>query len=157
MNPKLRQALVPAVVIVLALLLLQKFRGAGGGGGGGDGGVAPTPPVFAQGLTLAQAEGLSRTSNKPVLVYATADWCGPCQHFKRTTLLDPGVVAFIQTNTVPVYLNVDEHQGDAARFNISSIPATVLLRGGTMAAKFSAGAVEPDEYLAWLKTEAQPK
>jgi len=151
MNSGWRNVLVPAVVIIAALLLLQRFRGGGGGG------VAPIPPLFAQGLTLAQAETLAKSDGKPVLVYTTADWCGPCQQFKRTTLIDPEVVTFIQTNTIPVYLNVDEHEEDAARFNIASIPTTVLVRNGTTAAKFSAGAVDADEYLAWLKSEIPAK
>lgn len=146
MSSTLRQVLVPAVVVIAALLLLQKFRGGGGG-------VAPIPEVFAQGLTLAQASEQSKAAGKPVLVYATADWCGPCQQFKRTTLLDPAVVAFIQSSTIPVYLDVDHHQDDAGKFNISSIPTTVLVRDGVLVAKLSAGAVDADEYLAWLKTE----
>lgn len=150
MNSTLRQVLVPAVVILAALLLLQKFRGGDGGG------VAPIPEVFAQGWTLAQANERSASSGKPVLVYATADWCGPCQNFKRTTLVDPGVVAFIRNNTIPVYLDVDRDQADAGRFNITSIPTTVLVRDGAEIAKLG-GATGADTYLAWLNSEVAPK
>lgn len=138
--------------MVVALLFLQLFRGGGSGSG-----VAPVPAVFSQGLTLAQAQDQSKSSGKPVLVYATADWCGPCQQFKRTTLVDPAVVALIHSSTVPVYLDIDHHRDDAAKFNFTSIPATVLVRDGAMIAKFSAGAVDADEYLAWLKTEIATK
>ncbi len=151
MKSNWRGLLVPAIVVVAALFFLQRFRGGGGSG------VAPVPAVFSQGLTLAQAQDQSKLAGKPMLVYATADWCGPCQHFKRTTLLDPEVVAFIQSSTIPVYLDIDHHKEDAAKFNITSIPATVLVRDGSMVAKFSAGAVGANEYLAWLKTEIAAK
>ena len=66
--------------------------------------------------------------NRPMLLYFTADWCGPCKQMKRSVWPDQRVEAFVNNQTVPVYLDVDEPAVEpiAARYTVRSIP-TVLL------------------------------
>lgn len=107
----------------------------------------PTPPAFADHLSLATA--LSRAgSSKPVLAFATASWCPPCREFKSTTLQDERVTKWILENTVPAYVDVD-HDGEAANsLSVTGIPAMILLRDGKAVAKFE-GLVDADRFLAW--------
>lgn len=116
-------------------------------------GHAPIPPVFSQRLSLPDAAARAAQSGRPVLVFATADWCGPCQQFKRTTLVDPAVADWITQNAVPVYLDVDRSQDLAGGLSIMSIPTSIMMRDGQAVSRLS-GAVGVDEYLAWLKTSS---
>ena len=134
------RALVLTVVLALGVIVVRGWSGH-----------TPIPPVFAEQLTLSDAAARAAQSGKPVLVFATADWCGPCQEFKRTTLVDPEVAGWIADNTVPVYLNVDRFQDEAAGLSIISIPTSIMMRDGKAVARLS-GAAGVEEYSAWLKT-----
>tara|TARA_Y100001933_G_scaffold122861_1_gene122645 strand:+ start:304 stop:726 length:423 start_codon:yes stop_codon:yes gene_type:complete len=117
------------------------------------GGVAPTPEVFATGSSLAQGMEKANAAGKPVLAVVTADWCPPCQQLKRGALADPEVAAWIDANTVPVYINSDESPDDAAALKVRALPTTVLLRDGEIIASRT-GAASPADYLAFLKDAA---
>lgn len=133
-----RVTLALLAVAALALVVYSRSR------------TAPMPPVFAERLTLRAAAAAAERSGKPVLVFATADWCGPCQSFKRTTLVDPGVEALITAQFVPVYLDVDLEQDAAAAFSIISLPSSIVLRDGRPVSKIE-GAVGAEEYAAFLR------
>lgn len=139
---------------VRIFLVVLAFIVAVGGVAYFSGRAAPMPPVFTQRLTVREGEKLSVSTGRPMLIFATADWCGPCQSFKRTTLVDPKVEAFIRERLVPVYLNVDQEQDLAATLNIKSIPASILIRDGQTIAKLE-GAVGTDEFLAWMRSSIQ--
>src|SRR5262245_19698056 len=111
---------------VIAAFLLLRFVG---------GGVAPIPAPFSDGVTIQQGIERSTQSGKPVLVLATADWCGPCQRFKRGPMSDPRVAALVQDRFEPVYLDVDKQRELASKLEIESIPALRVLRPGQPMAK----------------------
>ncbi len=143
--PRITRTVVVAlgVVAILAVVIFAQRR------------TAPLPPVFADRLTIRQAAARSAETGRPVLVFATADWCGPCQQFKRTTLVEERVEAMINERFVPVYLNVDLEQDAAASLGIRSIPASIVLRADQPAARLE-GAVGAEQYLAWLNASLAP-
>jgi thiol:disulfide interchange protein len=135
---KLGAALTVGMIVVLALLLLRQFGG----------GAAATPPAFEGTPTLADAK--VSAAGKPVLVFATADWCGPCQAFKRGALRDRRVTDAIGRLTVPVYLDIDKAKDDAASLGIFSIPALVVIREGRASSKLE-GVHDAERVVAWLE------
>jgi thioredoxin 1 len=115
--------------------------------------TAPTPPVFDEGVTLASAVDAA-AADRFVFAVATADWCGPCQGYKRNALTDERVEQWIADNAVPVYINVDRRPEDAAALGVSAIPATFLLKDGQIVAGAS-GAMGADALLDWLNDAAR--
>lgn len=64
---------------------------------------------------------------QPTLVYFTADWCAPCRT-TQTPIIEQlaGELEGLQVRKV----DVDEHQADARRWGVVSLPRTFVLRPG---------------------------
>ncbi len=115
-----------------------------------SGRVAPAPPEFDQTKGLAAALAQSASSGKPVLAFATADWCGPCQSFKRGALAHPKVAQWVREHAIGVYVDVDKHAEDARQLAVFSIPALVLIRpDGSRPSRFE-GNRSAEDLLAFL-------
>lgn len=132
--------LIPLIVLT-AVIVFQLLRPSEG--------HAPIPPMFNPKVTLAEAEQAAANTGKVVLAYATANWCGPCQQFKRTTLVDPRVEAWVKEHAEPVYIDVDEHPDVSNQLGVTAIPAVYLIRDGKIASQ-RRGVISADEMLAWL-------
>jgi thiol:disulfide interchange protein len=89
-------------------------------------------------------------ARKPLLVYFTADWCGPCQHMKSTTWAD-GRVAEALKDYIPVKIDVDDQPQVARTFGVRGIPRVqVMTAEGSMGQSLT-GAVSPEDMVDWLK------
>jgi thiol-disulfide isomerase/thioredoxin len=87
---------------------------------------------------------------KPLLVYFTADWCGPCQHMKATTWSDARVAEALK-DYVPVQIDVDDQPNVARTFGVRGIPRVqVMTADGTLGQGLT-GAVSPEVMADWLK------
>lgn len=129
-----------ALVLLAAVVLIRTVAG---------GGVAPVPPMFDKNVTLEQVVDRSKESGKPVFAFLTADWCAPCQAFKRGALADKKVVSYVSEKTEPVYIDIDEHPDLAQAFGISGVPTVAILQDGKILDARS-GAMPTGMLLAWL-------
>jgi len=115
-------------------------------------GPAETPGVFDEHYTLTQASGLSADTGKPMLVLVTADWCPPCQTLKRNTMTDPSVIDWIQSNTIPVYLEDGENGQEIGSLPVSAYPTTLLIQDGQVLASLQ-GAAGAREFINKLSSK----
>ena len=109
-----------------------------------------TPDTLPWRKDLDAAKREAAQVGKPLLVYFTADWCGPCQEMKKTTWADPRVAVAIH-EYIPVKIDVDEQADVAKRFNVSGIPRIQMLLPNGQPGQSLVGYISPDETADWLK------
>jgi thiol:disulfide interchange protein len=120
--------------------------------------TAPTPDLFLQDTSLLEAFDLGDAEGKPVFAVVTADWCGPCQTYKRTALADTAVQDWLSQNTVSVMLDSTSplSRDDAMLLNDPrSIPMTAMFIDGRMVDAFG-GVMDASSLLQWLEQSTDP-
>jgi len=95
----------------------------------------------------------AQATHRPLMLYFTADWCGPCQSLKGTLWADPQVEKTLR-NFVPVKIDEDQHPDIAQRFPGNYIPRYVIVDPELQQSKTTDGVLTSAEFITWL---SQPK
>ncbi len=121
--------------------------GTNGATSGNAAGDAAGGPVVAAGLS--EAMRLASTSGRPVVALVTANWCGPCQMLKRTTLKDAAVEKLLGERAVTVHLEDSANREDIARLPVEAYPTTLVIRGDEVVGRL-VGYADAGKYAAFL-------
>jgi thioredoxin 1 len=143
----MKDAYKPVWVILFVAAGLAAVVGVSRLTGGGAGGGEPERVPWTTDLDAATAR--SAKENKPVLVYFTASWCGPCQRMKSTTWADERVAAAVG-RYLPVKVDIDDQPAVARQFGVQSIPRVEVLDRAGGRHVVAEGGVTPDELLSLL-------
>lgn len=113
--------------------------------------VIPLPAALQDAPPLPQALDAARQSGKPVLVFATADRCGPCQQYKKDALNDPRVVAWIGEGRAHVaHVEVDRQADAVSLLPSAAIPMTYWMVDGKVTASLR-GQRSAEELLEFVR------
>ena len=85
----------------------------------------PTPISWREDYGGALEE--ARTTNRLVWIQFTGPWCPNCLRMERDSFPDADVIEHAQRSFVPLKLRSDVHEQLALGFNLSGLPATVLV------------------------------
>jgi thiol:disulfide interchange protein len=138
MSPAFR----PVLVVVAVLVLMLAFSGLRKANSPADG------LPWRKDLHAAKQEAAN--AGKPVLLYFTATWCGPCQEMARDTWPRPEVAAALES-VIPVKVDVDEHPDVAQSFDVAGIPRLQLLNPDGALGATREGFATADELIAFLR------
>lgn len=98
---------------------------------------------------MSSARAEAQADKKPMLLYFTADWCGPCQSLKRTTWADKNVESTL-ASFVPVKIDIDENPDLAMRYRVQAVPYFVLQGADDQPIKVATGAMDSSTFIQWL-------
>ena len=96
------------------------------------------------------AQQQAKKSNKRVLVEFHATWCGPCKAMAATTMKDKDVVK-LSRQFVAVRVDVDEAQDLATKYQVESIPYTVVIEPDGRVVRASRGFLDAKSFCLFLK------
>lgn len=101
----------------------------------------------------------TKTENKPVFYMVYANWCPHCKNIKATTLKDPEVIAFMNSNYVFAGLDFEKPGSESfkSKYNINTFPTFLVLdANGIELARFT-GELKKEKFLAEAKNALNPK
>ena len=98
------------------------------------------------GTSLDQA----RTGNRLLWIQFTGPWCPNCTRMERDSFPHPAIVAHSQRSFLPLKLRSDLNEELVAAFNLTAIPATVIVAPNRDVIGFHQGYLGPEELEALL-------
>ncbi len=110
--------------------------------------VAATPVGWS--TNYIESLAAAQTNGRPVLLYFTASWCGPCKLMARSTLVDSNVLRSLAAYEKAA-IDIDESAKITADHKVQAVPTFLILAGSSIEVERTTGFVGPEEFGAWLK------
>lgn len=101
---------------------------------------------------VSSAREVASVSERPVLMFFTADWCAPCRIMKRKVFADPEVMKEINAGVVPVMINESDPSTAEVfeRYNVQGTPITILTDSQGKVIDYAVGGIGKSELLELL-------
>ena len=113
--------------------------------------LAAEPESIAWRDDYASALEEARTANRLLWIQFTGPWCPNCTRMERESFPDPVVVQRARDSFVPLKLRFDVHEQLALSFNLSALPATIIVAPTREVVAIQQGYLGPAEFDAFLR------
>jgi YHS domain-containing protein len=117
---------------------------------GSVGGMEPDPISWRGDYAGALEE--ARAANRFLWIQFTGPWCPNCSRMERESFPDPAIIQHARLSFVPLKLRSDVHEELALGFNLSGLPATVIIAPTREVVAIRQGYLGPDELESLLRT-----
>ena len=112
--------------------------------------------------TYQQALAKGKAENKPLFLYFTATWCGPCQYMQKYIFPDATLSTYIKQNYIALKLDVDTEEGKLVYYKShqpkapTGVPAFIIMNSNEEVLKKDVGGMKLEQLSAFLlKDEGQ--
>lgn len=108
--------------------------------------------AWADNYTSAKQQ--SADTGKPIILYFTGEWCSPCRIMKRQVWADDEIMASVNSQFIPVAIDVDDPDNAAmlARYKVGGAPVTIITDTQGNALRWRAGGMGKSEFIELLGT-----
>ena len=113
--------------------------------------LAREPDSIAWRDDYASALEEARTANRLLWIQFTGPWCPNCARMERESFPHPAVVEHARESFVPLKLRSDVHEQLAREFNLSALPATIIVAPDREVIAIHQGYLGPAEFDAFLR------
>ncbi len=110
--------------------------------------------AFSKGIEWqSYSDGMARGKfeNKKVFLHFYAEWCAACKTMADSTFKDPGVVASLNKDFIPIKVDVDREKQTSAMFKVKLLPDTWFLAGDNEIIGHRPGYISPEQLKIILK------
>jgi thiol:disulfide interchange protein len=99
------------------------------------------------------ADGMARgkSENKKVFLHFYAAWCAACKSMEENTFKDPGVIAFLNKDYVPVKVDVDRNKKISRMFKVKALPDTWFIAKNNKIIGHRLGYISPEKLKVLLQ------
>jgi YHS domain-containing protein len=93
----------------------------------------------------------ARAANRLLWIQFTGPWCPHCTRMEQDSFPDPSIIQHARQSFIPLKLRSDVHEQLALAFNLSGLPATVIIAPTREIVTIRQGYLGPDELDALLR------
>jgi thiol:disulfide interchange protein len=103
--------------------------------------------AFSKGIEWqSYTDGIARGKfeKKKVFLHFYAEWCSACKTMEDTTFRDPGVIASLNKNFIPIKVDVDIQKQTSAMYRVQLLPDTWFIAEDTDIIGHQPGYISPE-------------
>ncbi len=102
---------------------------------------------------MAAAQEIASDSDKEMMLFFTGKWCSPCQIMKREVFADEEVMKVINSQVVPVIIDVDNPNAAeiVKRYNAGMTPITIFTNHQGEVIDYATGKIDKTQFLEMLE------
>ena len=93
----------------------------------------------------------SKQTHHLIFLYTKSKWCHWCQQMDTETFKDTPLINLINTNFIPVQIDIDKNSDVALLYNIVNLPSIIILDADNKTVKTFAGFFPSDKLKNYLQ------
>ena len=99
---------------------------------------------------MEAAKQKAADENKLILIHFTADWCGGCQQLEQFVFNNISLIGAIESQVIPVKIDVDLHPDLVEKYNVKGIPFDVTTNANGDVVTQRRSPASRDDYMSMI-------